>query len=757
MTSPQTFGRYELLGILGGGGFATVYRALDPALGREVALKALLPHLAADAVIRQRFLAEARAIAALHHPNIVTVYDVGEADGRPFFAMELIAGETLAAALTANGRFAPARAAELLRGLCSAVDALHAAGIVHRDIKPANVMIEPGGRVVLMDFGIARTQGGSSYTRAGDSIGTPRYMAPEQVRGVDVGPAADVYALGVLGYELLAGKPPFVGDTASVLHAQVYDPPPPLREACPGLPEGVYAAIESALAKSPPARPASAGAFAAQLQAALSSATPNAATLVMPARPQDQERTLLMPPEPAPVAEAPEAITLPATPVPPPPATPAHTPQPTSAFTPQYVPAYPDSNTPSSLTPAAARSGRGKRTLILAIGAIIATLAVGGAALAAVLIRGRGGNTPATATSAAASATAPPAASATTGGAGTRGVGGAATVSNLQVYDSNKREHAGTFPAGDFVDVCFSLTPGAAAARPLIALTNHDQPPRGDNDPALVGLSPPLALEPIADKCFEVRSTRQRFAPGDFFAWVMQGPSLGEAVVLASAPFHLSPATAASATASATPSPAPTATPRPTPSPTRAAALPTPDLSLPPNPNAGAGRPALKITAVQAEAEAPAAGGTFTFQLTAQNFGAAGSQGSITVSSPDATRLAAQLTACDLNARANVFPPGSSVSTLGNGTRAGVGKAASTQWIAEADVSGAWPAGGTCTLAVSATAPASGNLTLYLRVATFASDDRLAVWPYTGSGVGSVVEDQQGFRAIRWTLPIAVR
>ncbi len=742
MTSPQTFGRYELLGILGGGGFATVYRALDPALGREVALKALLPHLAADQVIRQRFLGEARAIAGLHHPNIVTVYDVGEADGRPFFAMELIAGDTLAAALTASGRFEPARAVEVLSSLCGAVDALHAAGLVHRDIKPANVMIEPGGYVVLMDFGIARSQGGSSYTQAGDSIGTPRYMAPEQVRGVEVGPAADVYALGVLAYELLSGKPPFVGDTASVLHAQVYEPPPPLRDARPGLPEGVYTAIDAALAKSPAGRPASPGAFAGLLQAALGSITP---TSVMPARPQDDEATLLMAPT---AAEDTGPIVVPSTPA-------SATPQPTPAFTPQYVPAYPRSDTPSSFTPALpTRSGRRKRTALLAIGAAIVALTLGGAALAAVIARGGGSNKPATATSVAGSITPTPAATAAAGASGTPALAGAATVTNLQVYDSLRREHSGTFAAGDFVDVCFSLTPGTSTAPPLVFVTNRNQPPANDADHALVGRSQPLKLVQIDNRCFEVRSLLPRFQPGDYYAWVMQGQSLDEAVVLASAPFHL---VAATATPAVTGTPAATATPRPTatPTPTRAAALPAPDLSMPPNPNAGAGRPALKITAVQAPAAPPAAGATFVFQVTAQNFGAAGNQGSITVSSPEATKLTAQLGACEMDARANAFPPGSSVSTQGNGTRAGVGKTSSTQWIAEADVSGAWPANGQCTLSVTATAPASGPLTFYLRTATFASDDRLAVWPYTGSGTGSVVNDQQEFRAIRWVVPIA--
>lgn len=258
------FGRYELLATLGQGGFAVVYRAFDPALQREVAIKALLPHLAADADVRQRFVAEAQALAALQHPNIVTVYDVGEAEGRPFFAMELIDGRSLADAL-GEGTLSVEPVATILRSLASAVDYLHAAGLVHRDIKPANVMLDHAGRAVLMDFGVARIVDRSLHTQTGASLGTPTCMSPEQVRGLAVGPAADIYMLGILAYQLLAGHPPFEGDTAYVLHAQVYEPPPPLSLRCPGLPQSVYNAIDAALAKDPADRPASATTFAEAL------------------------------------------------------------------------------------------------------------------------------------------------------------------------------------------------------------------------------------------------------------------------------------------------------------------------------------------------------------------------------------------------------------------------------------------------------------------------------------------------------------
>lgn len=260
-----TLGRYQLLGVLGRGGFATVYRAHDPQLDRDVALKTLLPHLAEDAGICRRFLAEARAIARLSHPGIITVFEAGEANGRPFYAMEVIEGRTLAEELAATGPLPPARALGLLRPLAAALDYLHGAGLVHRDVKPANIMLHSDGRVLLMDFGIARVLEETRYTETGASLGTPSYMSPEQVLGHDVGPPADVYMLAIIAYQMLAGRPPFSGATAQVLHAQAYEPPPALSGFAPGLPDYVYQALEVALSKDPAARPPSATHLVEQL------------------------------------------------------------------------------------------------------------------------------------------------------------------------------------------------------------------------------------------------------------------------------------------------------------------------------------------------------------------------------------------------------------------------------------------------------------------------------------------------------------
>lgn len=262
-------GRYRILGTLGRGGFGTVYRAEDPELGRQVAIKVLHQHLAANNSFVVRFRAEARAAARLRHPHIVTIYDVGQTEvGSSYLVMELVEGTPLSRAIAQEAPFASERALEIIEQLAGALDYLHQQGVVHRDLKPANVTVRPDGSVTLMDFGIARTLDDQAHlTETGELVGTVAYMAPEQITGTNVGPAADIYSLGLLAYELFAGRPPFTGSASQVMDLQRFQPPPPLNSFNPSIPPAIAVAIEHALAKDPTQRPATAGSFVDLLNA----------------------------------------------------------------------------------------------------------------------------------------------------------------------------------------------------------------------------------------------------------------------------------------------------------------------------------------------------------------------------------------------------------------------------------------------------------------------------------------------------------
>lgn len=265
---PRVFGRYRIVDRVGKGGMGAVFRAHDTQLDRVVALK--VPFLGDDgAEARQRFYREARAAAALHHPNICPVYDVGEFRGLPYLTMALIDGRGLDR-IVKETTVAPPHAAALIRKLALALQTAHDLGIVHRDLKPSNVLIRPNGEPVVMDFGLARRAGdqvSEGITRRGDILGTIEYMSPEQLEGDNdsVGPSADVFALGVVLYEVLTGQRPYTGTAVQIMASVLVKPPPVPSEARPGLPATLDEICTTAMARKPADRFPSMTAFAAAL------------------------------------------------------------------------------------------------------------------------------------------------------------------------------------------------------------------------------------------------------------------------------------------------------------------------------------------------------------------------------------------------------------------------------------------------------------------------------------------------------------
>ncbi len=250
---------------------ATVYRAEQVSLGRQVALKVLSPHLEQDPSFAQRFQAEARLVASLDHPSIVPIFDMGTSEGSLFIAMKLVPGESLAHLLRrADGPLPLERCARIVNQVGEALDHAHARGIVHRDVKPANILVEGGDRAYLSDFGIARLLEGTRLTRTGGVMGTPEYMAPEQARGEIVDFRADLYSLGVVLFELCTGRTPFAADSGwAVLNGHVNLPPPQPRGINPHISPLVEDVILQTLAKDPAERYQSGHELAAAFAAAL--------------------------------------------------------------------------------------------------------------------------------------------------------------------------------------------------------------------------------------------------------------------------------------------------------------------------------------------------------------------------------------------------------------------------------------------------------------------------------------------------------
>lgn len=258
-------GRYRLTERIAGGGMGEVWQAVDEVLGRTVAVKLLREEYAEDPDFLTRFRAEARTTAALAHPGIAPVYDYGEAHGSAYLVMELVDGEPLSALLAREGALDPARTLDIVAQVAAALQAAHAARVVHRDVKPGNLLVQPDGVVRVTDFGIARAVDAAPLTGTGMILGTAYYLSPEQAAGGSATPASDLYALGVVAYECLAGKRPFPGESpVGVALAHTREEPPPMPETVPA---PVRSLVASCLAKDPGARPAGAASLAEQAAA----------------------------------------------------------------------------------------------------------------------------------------------------------------------------------------------------------------------------------------------------------------------------------------------------------------------------------------------------------------------------------------------------------------------------------------------------------------------------------------------------------
>ena len=258
-------GRYALTDRIAIGGMGEVWKAKDQVLGRIVAVKILKEEYNGDPSFLQRFRAEARHTALLNHPGVANVYDYGEDDGSAYLVMELVPGEPLSNLIDRDRRLPVDDVLNYIGQTARALAAAHAQGLVHRDVKPGNLMITPEKRVKVTDFGIARVADQVPLTATGQVMGTAQYLAPEQATGQTATGSSDIYSLGIIGYECLAGKRPFTGDSQiAIALAQVNDPPPPLPK---DVPPGPRALIMSMLAKDPADRPSTAGAVASAVDA----------------------------------------------------------------------------------------------------------------------------------------------------------------------------------------------------------------------------------------------------------------------------------------------------------------------------------------------------------------------------------------------------------------------------------------------------------------------------------------------------------
>lgn len=262
--------RYQLEQLVGGGGMGAVWRGRDLRLDRPVAIKMLTADALRDPTALERFDREARTVARLTHPNIVTVYDFGTDGAQSYLVMEFVDGWSVAALLT-DGPLPISQAVAIAAQTCDGLTAAHAAGVIHRDVKPGNLIVTPAGVVKICDFGIARLQGGAGQARLTGTtiaVGSTKYMAPEQVNNAPIDGRTDIYGLGCTLYAMLAGGPPFVGDSPlNVVHQHLTQPPPPVQTRRPDVPAALATLVEEMLAKDPQDRPADATQVKARLSA----------------------------------------------------------------------------------------------------------------------------------------------------------------------------------------------------------------------------------------------------------------------------------------------------------------------------------------------------------------------------------------------------------------------------------------------------------------------------------------------------------
>ncbi len=463
----QHIGKYHVTERIGRGGMGTVYRAVDETLHRDVAIKVLNTELN-DPSVARRFRAEAVTVARLNHPGLATIYELVQHEGQWLMVMEFVRGETLEHLAGRVGALSVAQAADLCMQALGALAHAHSMGVVHRDLKPANIMLTEAGVIKIMDFGIARVAGTEHLTSAGFMMGTPAYMAPEQVLGHEIDARADLYAIGVVFYQLIAGTLPFKGDTPfQMAQSRISDEPTPVAAVRGDLPPWVREVLDVALARDPAARFQTALAFREALKRGLSGlpigrSTPEA----VPA-----ELVTTAPPRSLPVLDPAADVTSAALPV----VTPQPVPRPQAV-----VPTVAAS--PPARPPAPRAAGR-RTTTLVAVAAIVVVVG-----LAAIWARSRALARP---------VEPPPAARASAAG-----TDNAATRSDVMLPSPNPARPEATAPEADAVGVAAATgseaggvpaacdRPGAVAGRPTAgeqAWPHRVEGPRGPvSGPALL-------------------------------------------------------------------------------------------------------------------------------------------------------------------------------------------------------------------------------------------------------------------------------